>query len=69
MDPKTTTKERMVLVPSLMPQSLIDAEQEVVVALGYKSRAAYRRDALREKIARTHPHLVDASESEQAIAA
>lgn len=51
-------KERMVLMPTLMPPSLIEAADAAVADLGYDSRAEYQRDALREKIARTHPHLL-----------
>lgn len=68
MADETPQKERMVQVPSLMPQSLFDAEEKVVIALGYKSRAAYRRDAVREKIARTHPHLLPQANEEPVAA-
>jgi len=62
------SKERNVLVPTLMPPSLIDATDTVVAELGYPSRAEFQRDALIEKIARTHPHLVPQPEIEQEAA-
>jgi metal-responsive CopG/Arc/MetJ family transcriptional regulator len=60
MADKATKKERMILMPTLMPPSLIDAVDAVVAELGYVSRAEFQRDAAREKVARTHPHLLPA---------
>lgn len=69
MSDKTPKRERMVLMPTLMPPSLIHAADKAVADLGYDSRAEYQRDALREKIARTHPHLLPALPTEAQAAA
>ena len=61
-------KERQVLVPTLMPPSLIEAVDTAVTDLHYVSRAEFQRDALREKVARTHPHLLEQVVTEQEAA-
>jgi len=68
MADKATKKERMILMPTLMPPSLIDAIDRVVADLGYPSRAEWQRDAAVEKITRTHPHLLPAAATEKEAA-